>query len=129
MKYILFSNYHWENDEHGKDHYDYARKDIFDNDEEHRFEDSDYYDTEQLCIAGCETYTCPICGEVFTSLAEAKECCREEKWETPDDIPEDMVYDQVNDNEEWDWRDMEVELKRFLDKSTYGFLLCGSVGR
>ena len=129
MKHILFSNYHWENDEHGKDHYDYAREDIFDNDEEHRFEDSDYCDSKQLCIAGCERYTCPICGEVFASLAEAKQCCRDQKWETSDDIPDDMVNDRVYDNEDWEWRDMEEDLKCFFAKSTFGFLLCGSVGR
>lgn len=129
MKHILFSNYHWENDEHGKDHYDYARECLWEEDEGHRFADTDYYDDEQLCIEGCETYTCPICGEIFPSLAEAKECCRDEKWETMDDIPDNDVYQRVSDDEDWNWRDIEVELKHFMGKSTFGFLLCGNIGR
>ena len=28
-QHVLFSSYHWENDEHGKDHYDYAREYLF----------------------------------------------------------------------------------------------------
>ena len=50
-QHILFSNYHWENDEYGNDHYDYAREEIWENDEEHKFTDEDYT-SEQLSIAG-----------------------------------------------------------------------------
>lgn len=129
MERIIFSNYHWEKDEHGKDHYDYARENIFDQDEDHRYPDTDYYDSDQLCIEGLQRYTCPICGDIFTNLADAKQCCRDQKWETADDVPDDWVNDEVYFYEEWDWREAEADLKRFIDKSPYGFLLCGTVGR
>lgn len=126
-QHILFSNYHWENDEYGKDHYYYAREEIWENDEEHRFTDEDYT-SEQLSIEGLETYTCPICGEEFETLAEAKECCRDEKWETMDDIPDDEVNRLVYDREEWDWDDFKAEFGSFIRNSKYGFLMCGDVG-
>ena len=126
-QHILFSNYHWENDEYGKDHYDYAREEIWENDEEHRFSDEDYRDN-QLSFEGLETYTCPICGEEFETLAEAKECCRDEKWETMDDIPDDDVNCLVYNNEEWEWDDFKAEFGSFIRKSDYGFLLIGDVG-
>lgn len=126
-QHILFSNYHCENDEYGKDHYDYAREEIWENDEEHRFSDEDYT-SEQLSIDGLETYTCPICGEEFETLAEAKECCRDDKWETIDDIPDDEVSRLVYDKEEWDWDDFRAEFGSFIRNSKYGFLMCGDVG-
>ena len=126
-QHILFSNYHWENDEYGKDHYDYAREEIWENDEEHRFADENYT-SEQLSIEGLEIYTCPICGEEFETLAEAKECCRDDKWETIDDIPDDEVNRLVYDKEEWDWDDFRAEFGSFIRKSKYGFLMCGDVG-
>lgn len=129
MKHILFNNYHCEKDEHGKDHYDYARISVWENDEQHRFVDTDYYDDTQLCIAGFEQYTCPICNKVFESLAEAKQCCRSEKWETPDDIPDAEIFGEVLLQEDLEWTSMTFDLKRFIEQSPYGFLLCGSVGR
>ena len=126
-QHVLFSNYHCENDEYGKDHYDYAREEIWENDEEHRFTDEDYT-SEQLSIDGLETYTCPICGEEFKTLAEAKECCRDEKWETIDDVPDDEVSRLVYDKEEWDWDDFRAEFGSFIRNSKYGFLMCGDVG-
>lgn len=126
-QHILFSNYHWENDEYGKDHYDYAREEIWENDDGHRFADKDYT-TEQLSIEGLETYSCPICGEEYETLEDAKECCRDEKWETMDDIPDDEVSRLVYNNEEWDWDDFKAEFGNFIKKSTYGFLLVGDVG-
>lgn len=126
-QHILFSNYHWENDEYGKDHYDYAREEIWENDEDHRFADEDYT-SGQLSIDGLETYICPICGEEFETLAEAKECCRDDKWETIDDIPDDEVNRLVHDREEWDWDDFKAEFGHFIKESTYGFLMCGDVG-
>ena len=128
-QHILFSNYHCDNDKYGKDHYDYAREEIWENDDEHTFKDEDYIVDNQLCIEGLETYTCPICCEQFNTLAEAKECCRDEKWETVDDIPDDLVTRRVYDNEEWAWEDFKVEFGHFIKESKYGFLLCGSVGR
>jgi hypothetical protein len=116
-QHVLFSNYHWENDEHGKDHYDYAREEIWYNDEEHRFTDADYTDN-QLSMEGLETYTCPICGEEFGTLEEAKECCRDDKWETPDDIPDNEVTDFVYSNEEWEWDDKHGwKVRPFVPKS------------
>lgn len=129
MKHTLFSNYHWEKDENGKDNYDYARQSVWDNDEEHRFEDADYCDDIQLRIVGCEEYTCPICGEVFANLDDAKQCCRSEKWETLDDIPDAEVEGEVYIQEDLMWTDMKFNLTYFIDKSPYGFLLRGSVGR
>ena len=126
-QHILFSNYHWENDEYGKDHYDYAREEIWENDEEHRFTDADYT-SEQLSIEGLETYTCPICGEEFETLEEAKKCCRDSKWETMEDIPDEDVYNFVDNNEEWEWDDFKTEFGHFIKKSDYGFLLVGDVG-
>ena len=126
-QHILFSNYHWENDECGKDHYDYAREEIWENDEEHKFTDADYT-SDQISIEGLETYTCPICGEEFETLAEAKECCRDEKWETMDDIPDATVNGEVQIREELDWDQLKIELGYFIKKSDYGFLLCGDVG-
>jgi hypothetical protein len=64
-QHILFSNYHWENDKYGKDHYDYAREEIWENDEEHRFIDEDYRDN-QYTIDGLEIFICPICCETFS---------------------------------------------------------------
>jgi hypothetical protein len=127
-QHILFSNYHWEDDEYGKDHYDYARENIWEADDEHIFADEDYTDG-QLRIEGCEVYTCPICGEEFDNLAEAKQCCRDEKWETMADIPDEEVYREVQIDEEFDWDDLKVELGHFIEKSEYGLLLCGEVGR
>jgi hypothetical protein len=89
-QHILFSNYHWENDEYGKDHYDYAREEIWENDEEHRFTDEDYRDN-QYTIDGLEIFTCPICSETFTTLAEAKECCRDENTGCLQNIPQLMT--------------------------------------
>ena len=126
-QHILFCNYHWENDEHGKDHYDYAREHIWELDEEHRFTDEDYTD-EQLRIVGCEVYTCPICGEEFDNLVEAKECCRDEKWETMADISDEEVYGEVQIDEELSWDRLKVELSKFIKNSYYGFLLVGDVG-
>lgn len=118
---ILFSNYYWENDEQGKDQYDYAREEIWETDEEHRFTDADY-------IVDLEFFTCPICGVEFETLAEAKECCREEKWETMDDIPDEDVNRMVYDREEWDWEDFKVEFNQFLKQSANGFLAIGTCG-
>lgn len=126
-KHILFSNYHCENDEYGKDHYDYAREEIWENDDEHTFRDEDYRDN-QCTIDGLEIFTCPICCETFSTLEEAKECCRDEKWETLDDIPDDLVYRRVNDNEYWDWEDFKAEFGKFIKDSPYGFLMTGDVG-
>ena len=126
-QHILFSNYHWENDEYGKDHYDYAREEIWENDEEHRFTDADYRDN-QYTIDGLEIFICPICSETFSTLEEAKECCRDEKWETMDDIPDQKVNDFVYSNEEFDWDNFKVEFSNFIKKSDYGFLLVGDVG-
>ena len=126
-KHTLFSNYYWENDEQGKDQYDYAREEIWENDDEHKFTDEDYI-SEQLSIDGLETFTCPICCEEFETLEEAKECCREEKWETMDDIPDEDVNKMVYDREEWDWEDFKVEFNHFLKDSDNGFLLVGTCG-
>ena len=126
-QHILFNNYHWENDEYGKDHYDYAREEIWENDEEHRFADEDYKDN-QLSINGFETYTCPICGDEFNTLAEAKECCRDEKWETMDDIPDELVNRRVYDNEGWDWDDFKAEFGHYIQNTSNGFLMRGDVG-
>lgn len=41
MKHILFSNYFWENDENGKDRYDYARKYLFE-----KYCESEEWETE-----------------------------------------------------------------------------------
>ena len=114
-QHILFSNYHCENDEYGKDHYDYAREEIWENDDEHTFKDEDYIVDNQLCIEGLGTYTCPICGEEFASLEDAKECCRDEKWETMDDIPDDEVTRLVYDREEWEWDDFKAEFGSFIN--------------
>ena len=127
MKHILFSNYHCENDEDGKDHYDYAREEIWENDEEHRFTDEDYTDG-QLSLEGLEVFVCPICYEEFNTLAEAKECCRDEKWETMDDIPDDEVSRMVYSRAEWDWDAFKVEFGKFIKDSDYGFLMCGDIG-
>ena len=126
-QHVLFSNYHWENDEYGKDHYDYAREEIWENDDEHRFTDADYA-SEQLSIEGLETFTCPICGEEFETLEEAKGCCRNDKWETMDDIPDDEVSRMVYDREEWDWDDFKAELGKFIKDSPYGLLMTGYIG-
>ena len=126
-QHILFSNYHWENDEYGKDHYDYAREEIWENDDEHRFTDEDYTDG-QLSLEGLETFTCPICGEEFETLEDAKECCRDDKWETMDDVPDDQVDRRVYSNEELDWDDFKYEFSKFIKDSAYGFLLVGDVG-
>lgn len=127
-QHVLFSNYHCENDEYGKDHYDYAREEIWENDDEHTFRDEDYIVNNQISIDGLEVFTCPICGEEFNTLEEAKECCRDEKWETMDDIPDELVYRRVSDNEYWDWDNFKVEFEMFIRKSPYGFILCGDVG-
>ena len=126
-EHVLFSNYFWENDEYGKDHYDYAREEIWKNDEEHRFTDADYT-SEQISIEGIESFTCPICGVEFETLEEAKECCRDDKWETADDIPDEEVNRMVYDREEWDWDDFKVEFGHFIEKSDNGFLLVGTCG-
>lgn len=126
---VIFSNYRWEKDEHGKSHYDYAREYIFDQDEGHRFADTDYYDADQLCIEGLETYTCPICGDVFTRLADAKQCCRDDKWETADDIPDDMVSNFLYSEEDWEWFRVKADLEYLIDKSPHGFVLYGNIGR
>ena len=126
-QHILFSNYHCENDKYGKDHYDYAREEIWENDEEHRFTDADYT-SGQLSFDGLEIYTCLICGDKFNTLVDAKECCRDEKWETMDDIPDEDVTRMVYDQEEWDWDDFKAEFRDFIKKSPYGFLMTGCVG-
>lgn len=126
---VIFSNYHWEKDEHGKSHYDYARELLFVEDEEHRFADTDYYDADQLCIEGLETYTCPICGNTFTSLVDAKQCCRDDKWETEDDIPDNIVSNFVYNDECWEWDGVVADLKYLIKKSPHGFVLYGSIGR
>ena len=124
-QHILFSNYHWEDDKYGKDHYDYAREEIWENDEEHRFANEDYVSDQQSILG---VFTCPICGEEFEIIEDAKECCRDEKWETMDDIPEDKVNRRVYSNEEWDWESFEYEFSQFIKDSEYGLLLCGEVG-
>ena len=86
-KHILFSNYHWENDEFGKDSYDYAREYLF------------------------------------------EEYGNENEWETADDIPDERVNSEVYLIEECDWDNFREEFGNFIEKSNYGFLLCGSVGR
>lgn len=126
-QHILFSNYHCENDKYGKDHYDYAREEIWENDEEHRFTDADYTNN-QLTIEGLEVFTCPICGEEFNSLEDAKECCRDEKWETMDDIPDSEVTRMVYDREEWDWDDFKAEFEHYIQNTGYGLLMVGDVG-
>jgi hypothetical protein len=124
-QHVLFSNYYWENDEYGKDHYDYAREAIWESDEEHRFANEDYISDQQSILG---VFTCPVCGEEFEIIEDAKECCRDEKWETMDDIPDDRVNRQVYDDEEWAWDEFKYEFGKFIKDSNYGFLLCGDVG-
>ena len=128
MKHTLYNNYFYENDEHGKDAYDYARQEIWETDEEHIFPDETYL-SSQISFEGLETYTCPICGEKFSTLEEAKDCCKDEKWNTIDDIPDDLVTNKVYADDDVNCYDFKVEFGRFLKNAPNGFLLCGTSGR
>ena len=127
MKRILFSSYLFEDDEYGKDAYDYAREYLFEMDEEHRFNDEAYTD-EQITFGGLESFVCPVCGNEYRTLDEAKACCREAKWESEDDVPNDLVFDEAYHQNEIDWDDFCYEFGNFIDNSKNGFLLCGTVG-
>lgn len=130
MKHILYSNYFCENDEFGKDAYDYAREYLFEEDEEHKFSDEDYLiDPDQITIEDLKIYVCPICGEEFENLSDAKNCCRDQKWETEDDIPEDTVTQAVYLNDQFDFDEFKYSFGKFLKESNTGFILCGTCGR
>lgn len=130
MEHILYNSYFFENDQYGKDAYDYAREFLFEEDTEHRFSDDDYIDDkDQLILSGFETYKCPVCGDIFNTLIEAKECCRDQKWESELDIPDDIVSDEVYFQDSVSYDDFKREFSGFINQSANGFLLCGTIGR
>lgn len=51
----------------------------------------------------------------------------EEKWQSPEDIPDERVYDEADFQDRAMWDDITAELQTLFDKNVY--LLTGTCGR
>ena len=51
----------------------------------------------------------------------------EEGWKTPEDIPDERVWDEIEFQDRMQWDDMKAELETLFEKNVY--LLTGTCGR
>ena len=74
---------------------------------------SNYYDSER------EKYTREF-------LFEDSERANDEGWESPDDIPDSVVWEEMNFEDEINWQDTSAELDNFFEGKT--LLITGDCG-
>lgn len=68
-------------------------------------------------------------GEVYGDTVEflLEEYGEEKGWKSVSDIPDEVVFNEMNIQDEFAWNDVENELKAFLDNSSW--IVKGTIGK